>query len=104
MFRFTCRIFLPQVIAFSLAAQTQGDLRSQSRGVDFQSAPYTKPLKTSATLPATCAAGKLLLWTSAPPGANIYSCLTAGVWTPQAGSSSQLLAIQNGGVPVGSRG
>jgi hypothetical protein len=104
MFRLSCSGLLAGLLGLNLAAQTQVDLRTQSKGVDFQAAPYTRPLKTSAALPATCTANELLLLTTAPPGNNIYACLTPNVWTPQAGASSQLVIIQNGGTLVGSRG
>ena len=38
-----------------LAAQTQVDLRTQSKGVDFTAAQSTKPFKSGGALPATCA-------------------------------------------------
>jgi hypothetical protein len=104
MFSLSCPGLLAGLIGVSLAAQTQVDLHTQSKGVDFQMAPYTKPLKTSAALPANCTVNELLLLTTAPVGSNIYACLTPNQWIPEAGSSSQLLAIQNGGTLVGSRG
>src|SRR5438445_170144 len=87
----------------ALAAQTQVDLSTQSKGVDFQSAPYTKPLRSSSTLPTVCAVNELLLLTSAPPGSNIYACLAPNTWVPQ-GGSAQAVTIQNGSVNIGSRG
>jgi hypothetical protein len=90
--------------ALNLAAQTQVDLHAQSKGVDFQAAPYTRPLKTSAALPATCTVNELLLLTTAPAGSNIFACLAINNWVPEGGSSSQMLAIQNGGATVGARG
>ena len=104
MSRLSCPGLLAGLIGLSLGAQTQVDLHTQSKGVDFQAAPYTRPLKTSATLPATCTVNELLLLTTAPAGSNIYACLSTNNWVPEAGSSSQLLTIQNNGTPVGSRG
>ena len=87
----------------TLAAQTQVDLHSQSRGVDFQAAPYTRPLKSSATLPATCTQNELLYLTTATAGSNIYACVSPGVWVPEAGTSAQSPVIENNGTPVASR-
>ncbi len=104
MSRLSCPGLLAGLIGLTLAAQTQVDLHTQSKGVDFQAALYTRPLKTSAALPATCTANELLLLTTAPAGNNIYACLTPDVWTPQAGASSQQVTILNSGAPVGARG
>ncbi len=87
-----------------LQAQTQIDLKSQTKGVDFQSAPYTRPLKSSATLPATCTPNELLLLSSAPAGSNIYACLSTNTWVPEAGGSGAAVSVQNGGNAVGAEG
>jgi hypothetical protein len=71
-------------LGLPLAAQTQVDLRTQSRGVDFQAAPYTRPLKTAASLPLTCTQNELVFLTTAPAGSNIYACM-AGTWVAEAG-------------------
>jgi hypothetical protein len=69
-----------------LLAQTQVDLKTQTKGgVDFQAAPYTKPLKAGGVLPATCAANELFFLTTAPAGSNIYACNTANVWSLEGG-------------------
>jgi len=88
---------------FSLSGQTQIDLHTQSKGVDFQGAAYTRPLKASATLPSTCSVNDMLLLTTAPPGANLYACLSQNTWTGEGGGVS-LLTVQNGGSAVGTRG
>jgi len=85
-----------------LCAQTQVDLRTQSKSVDFQGASMTRPIRTSATLPATCSVNEVLLLTTAAAGSNIYVCLTANNWVPQAGGSGAV-TIQNGGTSVGAR-
>lgn len=86
-----------------VAAQTQVDLSRQSKAVDFQGAQYTKPLKTSATLPATCTTNELLLLTTAPAGTNIYACLTPNNWVSES-SPAGVVAIQNNGAAIGSPG
>ncbi len=89
-------------LAGILGAQTQVDLRTQSKSVDFQGASMTRPMRTSATLPATCVVNELLLLTTAAAGSNIYVCLTANNWVPQGGAGGAV-SIQNGGTAVGSR-
>jgi hypothetical protein len=88
-----------------LAAQTQVDLRTQARGVDFGSATSTRPLKTGGALPATCTQGDLYFLTVAAAGANLYGCVSANTWSPQPGSGSSpgVVQIQNTGTAVGAR-
>ena len=80
-------------------AQTQIDLRTQSKGVDFQAAPYTRAFKTTASLPATCKQNELIFLTSSPAGSNIYGCTSPNVWALEGGTQS--LSIQNGGTSIG---
>ncbi len=65
--------------------QTQIDLRTQSKSVDFSSAATTKTAKTGAVLPATCSPGEIFFNTAATPGANLYACTGANTWTAQGG-------------------
>lgn len=80
------RALLFCVMGCGLRGQTQVDLRTQSRGVDFQSAPYTKPVKAGAALPANCTGNELFLLTSAPAGANLYACVSANTWALESGN------------------
>ena len=73
--------------ASQTTAQTRVDLKTQSKSVDFSGASSTKPMRLGASLPATCSAGELFFLTSGSPGANVYLCPTANVWTP-AGTAS----------------
>lgn len=66
-----------------LRAQTQIDLRSQSRNVDFSQASSVRPFKTGTTLPATCTAGEMFFKTSAASGANTYGCVATNTWAVQ---------------------
>ena len=65
--------------------QTQIDLRTQSKSVDFSSAATTKTAKTGATLPSTCSPGEIFFNTAATPGANLYACTAANARTAQGG-------------------
>lgn len=74
------------LLCCSLAwGQTQIDLRTQSKNVDFSSAATTKTIKTGATLPATCSPGEIFFNTAATAGANLYACASANTWTAQGG-------------------
>ena len=63
------------------AQQTQVDLSSQSKKVDFSSATTTKPVRVGALPPTSvCTAGEMYFNTSATPGQNLYLCTASG-WT-----------------------
>ena len=70
-----------------VSGQTQVDLQSQSKNVDFSAAIATRPVKTGSVLPATCATGALFYSTSAPAGSNLFGCTAANIWTQEAGGS-----------------
>jgi len=71
-----------------LLAQTQVDLRSQTKQVDFSAAPATRPVKTGTTAPATCATGDLFFRTTATPGQNLFGCVAANTWIQLSGGAS----------------
>ena len=78
-FRMLC--VMAWALAASMFAQTQIDLQTQSKNVDFSTAAATKTVKTNAGLPATCAVGEVFFDTSASPGANLYVCPSANTWS-----------------------
>jgi hypothetical protein len=65
----------------ALCGQTQVDLRTQTRRVDFTQAPMTAPVKTGNAFPATCAMGELFFYTDGPIGRNLYGCTSTNTWT-----------------------
>jgi hypothetical protein len=65
----------------ALLGQTQVDLRTQSKRVDFKAAPSTAPVKSGTTAPATCTIGELFYNTSVSAGRNLYGCTTTNTWT-----------------------
>src|SRR5690349_20079983 len=67
------------------AGQTQVDLRTQSKSVDFTGAPSTRPVKTGTTTPSLCTPGDLFFNTSSPVGANLYACVAANTWALEGG-------------------
>jgi hypothetical protein len=83
-----------------LGAQTQVDLRTQSKDVDFQAATFTKPFKSGTSLPLTCTPTEMFFLTSAPAGMNVYGCPDGG-WVSEGGGGA--ITIKNTGTSVGSR-
>src|SRR4051794_5943963 len=82
-------IFLLFVVLSSVSsAQTQIDLSSQSRNVDFSGARSVIPFPTGTALPPTCTPGAVFFKTNAQAGANIYACSNQDVWTLQGPASS----------------
>jgi len=102
-------VLLSGWLAASMAAQTQIDLRTQSKSVDFSAAPYTKPFQAGSSLPATCAVGSVFFLTTAAAGANVYGCVAVNLWAAQgngggSGGGSGALTIESNGSAVGTRG
>jgi hypothetical protein len=96
--------FLMAVASLPAAAQTQVDLRTQSKSVDFTAASSTRPLKTGASLPATCTLGEMFFKTDAPAGMNVYGCTAGNTWTLQGGGGGGgFVTIENDGTVVGAR-
>jgi len=79
--------------------QTQVDLRTQSKNVDFSSAAETRPVKTGTILPATCAIGDVYFKSDVTAGLNLYGCTANNTWMQQIGT----VALENNGVNVGNR-
>ena len=63
--------------------QTQIDLRTQGKNIDFSSAARTRPLKTGTLVPEVCTIGETFLKTDAAAGKNLYVCTSVNVWTVQ---------------------
>ena len=64
-----------------LHAQTQIDLRTQAKSVDFSAAASTKPSQTGTVLPSTCSVGATFFNTAATAGHNLYGCTATNTWT-----------------------
>ena len=78
----TVVVGLSLLLAAGLAnAQTQVDLRSQSKSVDFSGAPFTRPVKIGTVLPSNCSVGELFFRINASPGGNLYGCAAANTWS-----------------------
>jgi hypothetical protein len=72
----------------SAVAQTQLDVRTQTKDVDFSSAASTKPFTVGTTLPATCVVGQAFFNSATTAGANWYACTSANTWTLQSGAAT----------------
>ncbi|HUQ90183.1 MAG TPA: hypothetical protein VM120_00800 [Bryobacteraceae bacterium] len=76
---------LALALASTSPSQTTVNLRTQSRNVDFGTAPFTRPMKTGTSLPPACTQGDMFFKSDALAGSNLFGCTAAGVWTQQAG-------------------
>ncbi len=68
------------------SGQTQIDLRTQGKNIDFSSAARTRPSKTGTLVPAVCTIGETFVKTDAAAGKNLYICTSANVWVVQGGA------------------
>lgn len=86
---------LRQALAMGMAAcvlvypgrgQTQIDIRTQTRNVDFSRATSTAPFVVADSLPAVCSTGQAIFRRDAPAGQNLYLCTANNTWTPTVAS------------------
>jgi len=85
----TCRSALVAAVVSYGIAQTQVDLRTQSKSVDFSAATFTKPMQTGTSLPGSCSTGAMFLKTDAPAGQNVYACTSANTWSLEGGAGGR---------------
>ncbi|MCX6628477.1 MAG: hypothetical protein NTW28_12700 [Candidatus Solibacter sp.] len=85
--------------------QTQIDLRTQGKNIDFSLAERTRPSKTGTLVPAVCTIGETFVKTDAVAGRNLYVCTATNVWTVQgvevpdpAGKADQVLTNDGSGL------
>lgn len=74
-------VLLTVSVAFGLMAQTQIDLRTQSKRVDFSTARATRPVQMGDALPPVCQTGEIFFLSNAPVGENLYLCAATNLWT-----------------------
>lgn len=95
---------LAALAAFA-SGQTQVDLRTQSKSVDFSAASSTKPMTTGTSLPALCGLGQMFFLSNAPAGQNLYGCVGSNTWILQSGGGGggggTGETVQSAGTPVG---
>ena len=83
--------------------QTQIDLRTQTKSVDFSAAQSTKPFTTGTILPSGCSVGQMFFLTGAPDGQNSFGCTASGTWTLESGAGPSPTVVKNAGIAVGTR-
>src|SRR5258706_11259322 len=71
-------------------AQTQIDLRTQGKSVDFSAATSTKSFQSGAALPATCSVGQTFFKNNAAAGANFFACTSTNTWSLESGNATQI--------------
>jgi hypothetical protein len=76
-------VFALAAVAAAGFAQTQVDLRTQSKSIDFGLAPSTRPLQTGTALPANCLIGNVYFKTDAIAGNNVFGCTSLNTWTAE---------------------
>ena len=105
-FAFTIRPALLATLAFggvlSTSGQTLINLATQGRNADFTGQPYTRPMKTGTSLPATCTTGDMYFNIAAPAGLNLYACTATNTWTVETSSGS--IGANNGLADPGANG
>jgi hypothetical protein len=79
--RVLCLLALLTSVLPLARTQTLVNLRLQGKDVDFTGAPYTKPVRAGAQLPAACTLGELFFLTGGQPGRNLYACTSLNTWT-----------------------
>jgi trimeric autotransporter adhesin len=101
------RIVLLLSLVIPLFGQTNTtlNLSTQGRNADFSNFPFTRPLTQGSSLPSTCQVGQLFFQTSAPIGANMFSCVSPNTWAGVGSGYTytlpQATAITLGGVMAG---
>jgi hypothetical protein len=99
------RTWTAMLVTITAWGQTQVDLQSQAKHVDFTNASATSPVKTGTALPAACTVGALFFLSNAASGANLYGCTASNVWTVQSsGGGSGAVTVDADGVLVGAQG
>ena len=91
--------------AGSCRAQTQVDLRTQSKSADFSAVSPTKPMTIGASLPGTCTTGQMFFVTTATAGQNLYGCIATNSWSLEAGGGGgggSGVTVETAGTAVGS--
>jgi len=80
--------------------QTNIDLRTQAKNVDFSAAITTKPSKAGTTLPGTCSTGETFFKLDAAAGQNLYLCTALNTWTVLNGSGGVGGQSSGGSLPL----
>jgi hypothetical protein len=68
------------VLSAVAMGQTQINLRTQSRDIDFSGAAATRPVSTNSGLPPTCTVGQMYFRSDVEAGKNLYGCPSPNTW------------------------
>jgi hypothetical protein len=76
-------VFALAAVTSASFAQTQVDLRTQAKSIDFGLAPSTRPFQTGTVLPPNCAIGNVYFKSDASAGGNVFGCVALNTWAPE---------------------
>jgi hypothetical protein len=69
------------------AAQTQVDVKTQTKNVNLSGASFVIPFPTGTTLPALCTPGSMFFNLAAAAGSNLAGCVATNTWITEGGGS-----------------
>lgn len=84
-------------------SQTKISIENQAKSFGFLSPPFSKPLRSGASLPPACVIGELFFLLTAPAGNSIQVCHQENVWAPQGSAGQANVTVKHEGVTVGVR-
>jgi hypothetical protein len=88
-------LILTAFLRFGLG-QTQVDLRTQSKAVDFSAIPNTRPVQVRQDPPAACQVGEYFFKSDAGTGLNTYACVAPSVWALQGDGAGVFVGVGGG--------
>jgi len=94
MYKTFC-IWIAGAAGLTAIAQTQIDLRTQAKRVDFTAAGYTKPVRLGSTLPGTCTTGELFFLNPTSDGSSLYACTASNTWSAVGSQSCRFDTISS---------
>jgi hypothetical protein len=97
MYRIIWMVILAAAVA---VGQTQVDLRTQSKSVDFSAASSTRPVTTGTSLPTICTVGQMFFLSTGAAGQNVYGCVATNTWNLESAGG---VSVQSAGTLVGTR-
>lgn len=84
-------VILVGTMGVPVLAQTQVDLKAQTKNVDFSTASLVRPFRMGSALPVTCMTGEMFFSASAVAGSNLYGCVATNTWAPE-GATTAVMA------------
>jgi len=85
----------------SALSQTQLNLGTQAKNVNFGSISITKPVTIVTTISGvTCTVGQIAFVSTASPGQNLYGCTSTNVWSLLGGTGSGSGTVTSVGISL----